>query len=174
MIGGRRPRLRDPVTMVTAASQAAEQAVSPAAAGLRETVSAAIADAVADEVAREVVERFGRVAVEEARAVVAEVLGTTDRKAGGLWLRDPEAVAAAAAEAITGEVAIMVREATRAAVTLEAADMAEEVVKRLAPEAVPAARKAVQEALGTWSKREAAGPRGTSSTAARKAAREAV
>ena len=160
--------------MVTAASQAAEQAVDPDAPGLRETVSVAIADAVADEVAREVVEGFGPVAVREARAVVAEVLGTTDRKAGGSWLRDPEAVAAAAAETITGKIAIMVREATRAAVALEAADMAEELIKRLAPEAVPAARKAVQEALGTRWKREAAGPRGSASTAAREAARKAV
>lgn len=174
MIGGRRPRLRDPGGMATAASQAAEQAVGPAAADLRETVSAAIADAVADEVAREVAGRFGRVAVEEARAVVAEVLGTTDRKAGGLWLRDPAAVAAAAAETITGKIAIMVREATRAAVALEAADMADELIERLAPEAVPAAREAVQEALGTWSRREAAGPRGSPSTAAREAARKAV
>ena len=166
MIGGRRPRLRDPGRIVTAASLAAEQAVGPASAGLRETVSAAIADAVADEVAREVVERFGRAAVEEARAVVAEVLGTTDRKARGLWLRDPEPIAAAAAETITERVAIMVREATRAGVALEATDMADELVKRLSPEAVPAARKAVQEALGTRSKREAAGPRGTPSTAA--------
>ena len=134
--------------MVTAASQAAEQAVGSAGAGLRETVSQAIADAVADEVAREVVERFGRVAVREARSVVAEVLGTTDRKADGLWLRDPEAVAAAAAETLTGQVAAVVREATRAAVLLEAADMADELIERLAPEAVPAARKGCAGGLG--------------------------
>lgn len=155
--------------MVAAASKAAEQAVAPDAAGLRETVSAAIADAVADEVTGEMVELFGPVAVKEARAVVAEVLGTTDRRAGGSWLRDPEVVAATAAEAITGKIAIMVREATRTAVALESADMADELMRRLAPEAVPAARNAVQEALGTRSKRDAAGPRGIPSTAARKA-----
>ena len=37
-------------------------------------------------------------------------------------------VAAAPAEAITGKIAIMVREATRAAVALEAADMADELI----------------------------------------------
>ena len=67
----------------------------------------------------------------------------------------------------------MMREATRAAVALEAADMADELIKRLA-EAVPAARKAVQETLGTWSKRDVAGPRGSPLRAAREAAQAAV